>query len=88
MHAQVAYLLAGYSGCLFAFYSLVPAVLRWSGAGVLNLSLLTANIWAALARAAFLGAHACAKTSENPFFIPQHCCYLLHPLDPQECTPP
>jgi hypothetical protein len=59
LHAQVGYLVTGYSVALFGFYSLVPAVLRWSGAGVLNLSLLSANLWAALARAAFLGMHAC-----------------------------
>lgn len=50
-------LLSGYTGALFAFYSLVPIVLRWGGAAVLNLSLLTANLWACLARLLFLGAY-------------------------------
>ena len=53
--AQLGTLLAGYTAALFAFYSLVPAVLQWSGAAALNLSLLTANIWAAVARTLFLG---------------------------------
>jgi hypothetical protein len=48
-------LLAGYTLALFAFYSLVPSVLKWSGAVVLNLSLLSSNLWAALARTIFLG---------------------------------
>lgn len=52
---QVVGLLAGYTGALFAFYSLVPSVLNWSGAAVLNLSLLSSNLWAALARKIFLG---------------------------------
>ena len=54
----MAGLLGGYTGALFAFYSLVPAALRWGGAAALNLSLLTANLWAGAARALFLGAHA------------------------------
>ena len=53
--AQVAALLAAYTLAMFAFYSLVPLVLRWSGAAVLNLSLLSSNLWAALARALLLG---------------------------------
>ena len=52
---QVAALLAAYTLAMFACYSLVPFVLRWSGAAVLNLSLLSSNLWAALARALLLG---------------------------------
>ncbi len=52
---QVIGLLAGYTGALFAFYSLVPSVLNWSGAAILNLSLLSSNLWAALARSVLLG---------------------------------
>lgn len=52
---QAVSLLAGYTLTMFAFYSLVPWVLQWSGAAVLNLSLLTSNLWAALARALLLG---------------------------------
>ena len=52
---QVIRLLSGYTGALFAFYSLVPSVLNWSGAAILNLSLLSSNLWAALARSIFLG---------------------------------
>ena len=55
MCLQAVSLLAGYTLTMFAFYSLVPWVLQWSGAAVLNLSLLTSNLWAALARALLLG---------------------------------
>lgn len=44
-----------YTLAMFAFYSLVPVILQWSGAAVLNLSLLTSNLWAALGRALLLG---------------------------------
>ena len=52
---QVGALLAAYTLAMFACYSLVPLVLNWSGAAVLNLSLLSSNLWAALARALLLG---------------------------------
>ncbi len=52
---QVAALLAAYTLAMFACYSMVPFVLQWSGAAVLNLSLLSSNLWAALARALLLG---------------------------------
>eukprot|EP01025_Chloroclados_australasicus_P025474 TRINITY_DN25456_c0_g2_i1.p1 TRINITY_DN25456_c0_g2~~TRINITY_DN25456_c0_g2_i1.p1 ORF type:complete len:452 (+),score=30.48 TRINITY_DN25456_c0_g2_i1:90-1358(+) len=47
--------LFGFSLSLFLFYCLVPFVLRWSGAAVLNLSLLSSDLWAALARMVFFG---------------------------------
>lgn len=47
--------LAAFAGALFLFYSLVPAVLILSGATVLNLSLLSSDLWAALARVALFG---------------------------------
>ncbi|BDA51211.1 Solute carrier family 35 member F1 [Coccomyxa sp. Obi] len=62
---EVIGLLAGYTGALFAFYSLVPSVLNWSGAAILNLSLLSSNLWAALARSIFLGGFP--KSSAVPF---------------------
>lgn len=43
----------GFSGALFAFYSLVPKMLVSGGATALNLSLLTSDVWAALARVVF-----------------------------------
>ena len=52
---QVGALLAAYTLAMFACYSLVPFVLKWSGAAVLNLSLLSSNLWAAFARALLLG---------------------------------
>ena len=52
---QVGALLAAYTLAMFACYSMVPFVLQWSGAAVLNLSLLSSNLWAALARALLLG---------------------------------
>lgn len=52
---QVAALLAAYTLAMFACYSMVPFVLQWSGAAVLNLSLLSSNLWAALARSLLLG---------------------------------
>jgi solute carrier family 35 protein F1/2 len=66
--------LAGYTGALFAFYSLVPSVLNWSGAAVLNLSLLSSNLWAALARNIFLGewlTSGCLKTASRGLDIVQ-----------------
>lgn len=59
---QVAALLAAYTLAMFAFYSLVPLVLRWSGAAILNLSLLSSNLWAALARALILGQLGSGKS--------------------------
>ena len=62
----MASLLTGYTLTMFAFYSLVPLVLQWSGAAVLNLSLLTSNLWAALARALLLGElHVCMTVSRS-----------------------
>ncbi|GLC65724.1 hypothetical protein PLESTF_000333100 [Pleodorina starrii] len=51
----VAAPLAGFSLALYAFALLLPLVLMWSGATVLNLSLLTSDVWAAGARVAFFG---------------------------------
>ena len=42
--------LLGFALALFAFYMLVPLVLQWGGATVLNLSLLTSDLWAAGSR--------------------------------------
>ncbi|KAJ9531520.1 hypothetical protein QJQ45_015017 [Haematococcus lacustris] len=43
--------LVGFAAALFCFYVLVPLVLKWGGSTVLNLSLLTSDLWAAGARA-------------------------------------
>ncbi|KAJ9531820.1 hypothetical protein QJQ45_021969 [Haematococcus lacustris] len=43
--------LVGFAAVLFCFYVLVPLVLKWGGSTVLNLSLLTSDLWAAGARA-------------------------------------
>lgn len=40
----------GYAVALFSFYVLVPIVLKMSGAALLNLSLLTSDMWAVLIR--------------------------------------
>lgn len=48
----------GFSVALFAFSSVVPFVLLWGGATILNLSLLTSDVWAALARQVFFGERA------------------------------
>lgn len=42
--------LLGFAAALYCFYSLVPLVLLWGGATVLNLSLLSSDLWAGLAR--------------------------------------
>ncbi len=42
--------LLGFAAALFCFYTLVPTVLMWGGSTVLNLSLLTSDLWAAGAR--------------------------------------
>ena len=40
---------------MFSFYSLVPFQLSWGGAAMLNLSLLSSDLWTALARLLFFG---------------------------------
>jgi solute carrier family 35 protein F1/2 len=55
-----------YVTTLLAFYSLVPVVLRLGGAAVLNLSLLSSDLWAAAARVAFFGGFS--GTSAWVFF--------------------
>jgi solute carrier family 35 protein F1/2 len=47
--------LAAFALALFMFYSLVPRVLIWGGATVLNLSLLSSDVWAAAARILLFG---------------------------------
>ncbi len=47
--------LFGFAASLFTFSLLIPLVLSWGGATVLNLSLLTSDLWAAGARAVFFG---------------------------------
>uniref|UniRef100_A0A7S3VHE2 EamA domain-containing protein n=1 Tax=Dunaliella tertiolecta TaxID=3047 RepID=A0A7S3VHE2_DUNTE len=47
--------LAGFALSLFCFSILLPSVLVLGGSAVLNLSLLTSDLWAAGARAAFFG---------------------------------
>jgi solute carrier family 35 protein F1/2 len=44
-----------YGVSMFAFYSLVPYELQWGGAAILNLSLLSSDLWSALARLTFFG---------------------------------
>ncbi|KAF8072856.1 Slc35f1 [Scenedesmus sp. PABB004] len=51
----VAWPLAGFAGAMLVIYSVVPQVLLLGGAAVLNLGLLTADAWAAGARAAWFG---------------------------------
>lgn len=70
MCLQAISLLAGYTLTMFAFYSLVPWVLQWSGAAVLNLSLLTSNLWAALARALLLGQSTPLTSLQSHNFQP------------------
>ncbi|KNA19491.1 hypothetical protein SOVF_061240 [Spinacia oleracea] len=41
---------AGFAVAMFLFYSLVPVLLKMSGSTMLNLSLLTSDMWAALIR--------------------------------------
>ncbi|KAG2438260.1 hypothetical protein HYH02_010959 [Chlamydomonas schloesseri] len=47
--------LLGFSLALYTFALLLPRVLLWGGATVLNLSLLTSDVWAAAARVVFFG---------------------------------
>lgn len=44
-----------FAAAMFCFYSLVPQVLIWGGAAVLNINLLTSDVWAALARFVWFG---------------------------------
>ena len=55
---QAVLLMATFNLSLVAYSSLVPLVLLWSGATALNLSLLTSDLWAGLARIAFFGGHS------------------------------
>ena len=45
----------GYGLAMFSFYSLVPYELEWGGAAILNLSLLSSDLWTAMARLVFFG---------------------------------
>ncbi|EFJ40282.1 hypothetical protein VOLCADRAFT_99968 [Volvox carteri f. nagariensis] len=47
--------LVGFALALYTFALLLPLVLMWGGATVLNLSLLTSDVWAAGARVVFFG---------------------------------
>ena len=48
--ARIVLFLLGYAICLFAFYTLVPIMLRVSSAAFFNLSLLTSDVWAVILR--------------------------------------
>ena len=52
---QVVLLFISFSAALFSFSSLTPCVLMWGSAAILNLSLLSSDLWAALARIALFG---------------------------------
>ncbi len=54
----------GFAAALYLFYSLVPVVLIWGGATVLNLSLLSSDLWAGLARLLLFGGFG----GTGPFF--------------------
>ena len=56
---QVVLLFIGFSAALFSFSSLTPYVLIWGSAAILNLSLLSSDLWAALARIALFGEFIC-----------------------------
>lgn len=82
---------AGYTAALLAFYSLVPRLLILGGAALLNLSLLSSDVWAAGARALFFGEQQRkgGGTSAKPP-APDKCCWatgrpllLLHRLAPR-----
>lgn len=45
----------GFGLSMFAFYSLVPYELKWGGAALLNISLLSSDLWAAAARYFYFG---------------------------------
>jgi solute carrier family 35 protein F1/2 len=49
-NAHAALPFFGYAVALFAFYVLVPILLKMSGAALLNISLLTSDMWAVLIR--------------------------------------
>ena len=64
-----------FTASMFTFYCAVPFVLRWGGAAVLNLSLLTSDLWVAAARVLFFGAGrsvncppCLALTSPSPIY--------------------
>lgn len=57
-----------------AFLGQVPCVLRDGGAGLLNLSLLTSDLWAAAARYLFLGEPPFALETEA-----DESCHLVRP---------
>ena len=50
----------GFGVAMFAFYSFVPYELEWGGAAILNLSLLSADLWTVLARILFFGGFSTA----------------------------
>lgn len=54
-NVQVALPFLGFSLALFSFSSIVPYVLLLGGATILNISLLTSDVWAAAARQLVFG---------------------------------
>eukprot|EP00879_Flechtneria_rotunda_P007354 GHRR01007715.1.p1 GENE.GHRR01007715.1~~GHRR01007715.1.p1 ORF type:complete len:562 (+),score=206.10 GHRR01007715.1:237-1922(+) len=55
LQLSVAGPMLGFAVAMFCFYSMVPWVLVLGGATVLNLNLLTSDVWAALARFVLFG---------------------------------
>ncbi|CAI0469446.1 unnamed protein product [Linum tenue] len=45
--------IAGYTLSMFCSYSMIPWILKWSGATMFNLSILTSNMWAVVIRTFF-----------------------------------
>jgi len=46
--SKIGWFLAGFTVCLFTFYSLFPVLLRMGSAAFFNISLLTSNFWGLL----------------------------------------
>eukprot|EP00878_Enallax_costatus_P004484 GHUV01004724.1.p1 GENE.GHUV01004724.1~~GHUV01004724.1.p1 ORF type:complete len:497 (+),score=106.18 GHUV01004724.1:228-1718(+) len=55
LQLSVAGPMLAFAAAMFCFYTLVPQVLIMGGAAVLNISLLTSDVWAALARYLWFG---------------------------------
>jgi len=71
----------GFNAALFAFSSLVPYVLIWGGAALLNISLLSLDLWASLARVVFFGKPPSCGVESKVWWVARWCpcSFQTHP---------
>lgn len=75
----------GFGLAMFSFYSLVPFELKWGGAALLNICLLSSDLWAALARYFFFGERR--RPPRMPHLCSLTACACSAKARLQCCTP-